>query len=248
MNFCRLIRFGLLLLAVWCSLSAAVARGKVRETRFETVELDGKKIEYAVVLPKGFDSDKPYRILLALPPGAQNRQMVNAGLSLYWQRGAETYGWIVISPVAPEGTFFNAGAEKLIPDFLDEIQKTYQPAGGKFHLAGVSNGGTSVFRIAGKYPQRFHSLMALPGYPVSVADKKRLKQLVDLPIAMYAGETDTGWVKPMESTATELRKLGADVQLEIINGEGHVIQNWQDGKKLFGVLNEWHEKAVAEQE
>jgi hypothetical protein len=44
--------------------------------------------------------------LLALPPGDQSKELVAAGLRLYWEAQAKKRGWVVISPAAPEGTRF----------------------------------------------------------------------------------------------------------------------------------------------
>ena len=210
------------------------------EIEFNSMTIGEVELQYAVSLPHDFDSEKEYPILVALPPGAQNKQMVQAGFNLYWNAG-KSNGWIVVSPVAPDGKYFNRGAEDLIPGFLREMKKKYKPEGGKFHLAGISNGGTSLFRVAGKFPDQFHSLMALPGFASSDRDKKNLAKLNDLPIAMYVGKDDGGWVKKMEETVESLKELGAKVTFEIIPNQGHVIQGWQDGKKLFGLLNRWRE-------
>ncbi len=37
--------------------------------------------------------------------------------------------------------------------------------GGKGHLAGVSYGGLSAYRVITEYPDRFLSLTVLPGVP-----------------------------------------------------------------------------------
>jgi dipeptidyl aminopeptidase/acylaminoacyl peptidase len=226
----------------------AVACGITRsqDTEFENVTLpSGVKMEYKVLTPEGFDSAKEYPILLALPPGAQNKQMVDAGFNLYWNAGREN-GWIVISPVAANGKMFNRGGEDLIPEFLDAMQKKFRPSHGKFHLAGISNGGTSAFRIISKYPNRFHSLLVLPGFPNSDEDKKGLDKIKDKPIAMFVGSQDNDWIRPMRATADALNKLGAKVEFEVVEDQGHVIQGWQDGKKVFSVLNEWQRRLAGE--
>ena len=81
--------------------------------------------------------------------------------------------------------------------------------------------------------------MALPGFASSETDKKNLRKLKDLPIALYVGKEDSRWVKKMEESVASLKELNADVTFEIVPNQGHVIQGWQDGKKLFGVLNGW---------
>ena len=234
------VHFLLLIIAlVFCSVSVEAA-----ELEFSKMTVGKIELQYTVVVPDDFDSSQEYPILVALPPGAQNKQMVQASFNLYWNAGKKN-GWIVVSPAAPDGKFFNQGSEDLIPGFLEEIKKSYKPEGGKFYLAGISNGGTSLFRVAGKYPQLFQSLMAMPGFAAEEVDKKNLAKVKDMPIAMYVGKNDARWVREMEKTAESLKELKANVTFEIVPDQGHVIQGWQDGKKVFGVLNNWREKAKA---
>ena len=242
MRFSRFV--GMLLVVATVVVHSVSERSVAQEFTTRKVELKaGNTIEYGYIEPDDFDPSKEYPVLLALPPGAQNRQMVKASFDLYWNQGGKN-GWVIIAPAAPDGKFFNKGSEVLVPSFLEMMKKRYKPVGGKFHLAGVSNGGTSAFRIAGLYPDEFHSLIAMPGFPVNSADKKRLAKLKDIPVALFAGAKDTRWVNPMAETAEALKEQGTDVTFEKIAGQGHVIQKWQDGKKLFELLNKWNDQAT----
>lgn len=194
---------------------------------------DGTELNYAVVLPAGFTPQQSYPILLALPPGPQTKAMVEAGLSGYWEQEGQKRGWIVISPEAPGGQLFFQGSETNIPEFLDRIAETYRPENGRFHIAGISNGGISAFRIAGNNPERFQSMLVIPGLPRSEEDFANLDKLTKLPVAMFVGENDTGWLTRMEEVEARLSELGADVFLEIVPNEGHVIQSLQGGERLF---------------
>jgi predicted peptidase len=122
---------------------------------FEELELEGgQKLAYALVLPKGFDPVRSYPALLALPPGGQDRAMVEAGLERYWGEAAAERGWIVVSPVAPRLTFFQ-GAETQLPALLEHVRSRYTIERGRFHLAGVSMGGISAFRLALDRPELY---------------------------------------------------------------------------------------------
>lgn len=219
--------------------SALSATSREAMLTYETLSLSGgENIEYALLLPAKYNTQQDYPILLALPPGGQNRQMVDAGLNGYWAEEAGRRGWIVVSPAAPGGQLFFQGAEKLIPEFLDGITAEYSPQGGKFHVAGISNGGISAFRVALDEPQRVHSLLVLPGFPRGEADFQRLDELIDIPVAMFVGEHDTTWIPGMEATAETLTNLGGTVSLEIVPGEGHVIQSLT-GAELFDLLESY---------
>jgi len=190
----------------------------------------GAKLEFALVLPEGFDPSATYPVLLALPPGAQNRAMVEAGLSRYWGDAAGARGWIVVSPIAPGGVMFFLGSEKFIPPLLDAIQKRFHIEGGKFHLAGVSNGGRSAFRVALDFPDRFHSLTVLPGFPPTAHDEARLERLRGMPVHMFAGGADRQWAAAERATKKRLDTLGIKASVEVFPGEGHIPRSMTAGR------------------
>ncbi|MFQ5670504.1 MAG: nuclear transport factor 2 family protein [Acidobacteriota bacterium] len=194
-----------------------------RDHEYRTLAVeDGSELQYALVLPDGYDPRRTYPALLALPPGPQTREMVEAGLNLYWGRDAARHGWLVVSPVAPGGRLFFQGPERLIPPLLDRIQDEFKIEGGKFHLAGVSNGGRSAFRVALNWPGRFHTLTVLPGFPPAEEDFARLERLRGIPVHLFAGGEDRVWVRQETRTQQRLEQLGFDVTLEVFPGEGHV--------------------------
>lgn len=207
-------------------------------TYFEMVMADGTPLEYAVVLPANYQEGETYPVLLAFPPGSQTRAMVVAG-NQYWGAEAQSRGWVVVSPVALGGTLFFQGAEHYLPEFLQRIAAIYPPEGEKFHVAGISNGGISAFRIATMMPEKFASLTAVPGFP-QTADFDQLNKLTDLPITMYVGENDDSWVERMVETEAELKRVGGQVTLTIVPNGGHFIQSLT-GAELYDILETYRE-------
>jgi poly(3-hydroxybutyrate) depolymerase len=206
-----------------------------RATEFHRFERDGQVIEYALVLPDDFDKTKPYPVLLALPPGNQTTRIVEGQLRVFWEAEAKKRGWVVISPAAPEGAMFYSGAEKELPGLLDEIAKTVIFEGGKVHLAGPSNGGVSAYRIVTEHPERFLSLMVMPGVPPDERALGKLNQLKGIPVAAFVGENDPDWMRGSKATKQKLDALGIANTLEIVPGQSHVIN--VDPAKLFDILD-----------
>lgn len=193
---------------------------------------DGGEMAYVLWLPDDFEAERSYPLLLALPPGPQTLEMVGAGLG-YWRSGPGR-GWVVVSPEAPQGQLFFQGAEVHIPTLLDAIAEVVIADG--VHLAGISNGGRSAFRIARLDPDRFASLLVLPGIPPDEADFDALELLTSLPVRMFVGENDASWVERSRVTAARLADLGGDVELTVVPNEGHVIQSLS-GDLLFDLLD-----------
>jgi len=193
---------------------------------------DGTEITYGLILPDGFDPAEEYPVLLAMPPGGQGTELTLSLAESTYAPEALARGWVVITPAAPGGTLFFQGSERFIGEFLD-AHAWIRPEGGRYHLAGVSNGGRSAFRVAALDPDRFASLLVYPGFPSSEADRQALPDLASIPIAMFVGGEDSGWIEPMVEARDTLESLGASVAFEIREGEGHIMTSLADGVDIF---------------
>ncbi len=191
------------------------------------------------------DTEGPRPVLLALPPGAQNRDMVAAGHRLYWKESAERLGWTVISPIAPEGEMLRGENIERVLALVDHVEKTYDVEYGRVHVAGVSNGGRTGLELGLKHADRFASLSLLPGMQEGV-DAEKLAALSRLPLAMYVGGDDAGWVGPMKAMAASLSELGhPPARFTIFEGEGHTPKSLT-GATLFDTLESFRVSAALE--
>jgi dipeptidyl aminopeptidase/acylaminoacyl peptidase len=193
----------------------------------------GKQLEYLLSVPNGFKVGASYPILLALPPGDQTREM--AMVYGAWLPYFQQQGWVVCSPVAPDGKLFFRGSERYLPQIMGHIESQVIPAGGKFYLFGISNGGISVFRVATLNPERFHSLTVLPGWP-KPADENRLDKVLDMPINFLVGEMDSHWRENSELYYKKISQMGGDVWLEVIPGEGHMAFHSFPVQRLIQII------------
>ena len=174
-------------------------------------------------------------MLLALPPGNQSLQLVEFVEQLYWQKEAERLGWTVISPVAPAGESLSGPNIDRVLQLVDYVEKTFDVEHGRVHVAGASNGGRTALQLALVQPERFASLSLLPGMQEGI-DETQLESLTRLPIAMYVGGNDTGWLVPMKAMADELTALGHPPALfRVFDGEGHTPKSLT-GEILFQAL------------
>lgn len=202
------------------------------EIDFQELPLaDGTVLEFGVLRPEG---PGPFKTVLALPPGPQNRSMVQAILKP-WADEFTANGWLVVSPVAPDGTMFFKGSEAHIPVLLDHVAAELPADDGKRWLFGISNGGVSAFRVATLYPERFRSMTVIPGVPRRI-DQERLAQLAELKVNLVVGGDDTGWTTGSHETKKTLKTLGVDVLLKVYEGQGHSAFASVDWATLEGWL------------
>ena len=76
-----------------------------------------------------------------------------------------------------------------------------------------------------------------------MTDKDKLDVLVNIPVAMFVGEDDTGWVGAQCRMLRPVSKnLGGEVSLQVMAGEGHVIQSLGDGVVLYELLESFRTK------
>src|SRR2546430_9861666 len=119
---------------------------------------------YRVVLPNNYDASKAYPAILALGGGPQTMNTVDSILMRNFKAEAEKRGYIVIAPAATEGDLFFEDGDRIFPQFLKMMLADYKIEGGKFHIAGPSNGGIAAFHVAAANPSYFVSVTAFPGY------------------------------------------------------------------------------------
>ena len=184
---------------------------------------DGTEIPFTLVVPDGFEMGDEHPVLLALPPGGQGQAEVDAGLARYWESEALERGWVVVSPVAPEGSLYFQGAERYLPGLLGYVSTIVRPEGGYFHVAGVSNGGLSAFKVATENPELFRSLLALPGHPPDGESQEGLGRIAATRVWMLVGSEDEDWRESAEATGERLSELRADVTVTVLEGQGHIL-------------------------
>jgi poly(3-hydroxybutyrate) depolymerase len=200
-------------------LAASGALAKVYD---KSVDIGGVPVHYKVILPKDYDAGKAYPAVLAFPPGSQAMDMVLVTVQRNWAAEAEKRGYIVIVPVAPGGELFFERGARVFPRFIEQMLKDYKIKDGKFHIAGMSNGGLSAFHIAAAYPQYFWTVTGFPGY-LPDATPQRVAALAKMCINMHVGELDSGWLESMQEQATQFRAKGYSVAFTVEKGQSHVI-------------------------
>jgi len=197
---------------------------------------DGTVLTFGLILPDEFDPTLEYPVLLALPPGGQTVALMTSVARETYLVEALARGWVVITPAAPDGVLFFQGSETYIPELLDKMS-WIKPVGGRYHIAGVSNGGRSTFKIAALYPELFASALVFPGYPDEPTSTQALADLAKIPVAMFVGGDDPGWIGPMSETRDTLESLGGSVTLDIRSGEGHIMRSLSDGVDIFNFFD-----------
>jgi predicted peptidase len=195
----------------------------------------GVTVDYKVVLPPGYDPVRTYPAILAFGGGPQTMNTVDGVLSRNLRAEAEKRGYIVIAPAAPNGDLFFDDGERIFPEFLKLMLADYKVEGGKFHVAGPSNGGIAAFHVAAANPQYFVSVTAFPGYMWQPSPAK-LNAISKMCVFMYVGENDDyRWHGEMRREAEYLRSKGDIAQYTVEKGQPHRLETLAGDKawRLF---------------
>src|SRR4029453_10381309 len=190
----------------------------------KTKKVGGRTVQYKVVLPNGYDPAKAYPGILAFGGGPQTMNTVDGILTRNFRAEAEKRGYIVIAPAAPEGQLFFEDGARIFPDFLKAILVDYKIEGGKFHIAGPSNGGIAAFHGAAANPQSLLSVPAFPGY-IGEPSPARLQAISNMCLFMYVGELDEYmWHGEMNEEAEHLRSKGTVARYRVEKGQPHRLE------------------------
>jgi poly(3-hydroxybutyrate) depolymerase len=199
------------------------ARPVHAELREMTKNVAGTAVRYKVVLPNRYDPAKTYPGIVALGGGPQTMDTVDRTLTRNFRAEAEKRGYIVVAPAAPDGELFFESGARIFPEFLRLVLADYKIQGGKFHIAGPSNGGIAAFHVAAANPLYFLSVTAFPGY-MWRPSAARLQAIANMCVFMYVGEFDEyRWHGEMENEAAFLRSKGAVARYTVEKGQPHGI-------------------------
>ncbi len=109
---------------------------------------NGEELPLTVILPSLYEEDGEHPVIFALPPGAGDRNMVNAILANYWTDEGDRRGYILVSPAVLGRSLEGRGHEVLDAVFtwMDE-NLSYDRT--RVTLAGQSNGASAPFSPRG---------------------------------------------------------------------------------------------------
>jgi len=211
----------------------------IAEILTKNEQIAGTTLYYKVILPKDYDAAKEYPAVIAFPGGAQTMPMVDGMIARNLKLQADKHGYIVAVLSAPAAGRFYEGGAVVFPAFLDKLLADYKIRGGKFHIAGISNGGLSSFHIAASYPKYFWSVTGFPGYLLNDTPE-RISALHNMCLNMHVGQLDAQWLDTMQAQAATFRGKGMNVRFTIEKGQGHVMTTLEGAgaARLFDQFDE----------
>ena len=217
------VRRALVAFSLTLMCSGLVSRPAAAEMVEKSGTFGGLKVTYKVVLPDGFDPARTYPVVLVFTGGPQTLQMAGSTLETDWRQEGERRGYILISPGSPNGALFFEDADRIFPEFLDQIFRDYKIKDGALHIAGHSNGGLSAFHVAGLYPKYFSTVTGYPGL-LGGSDLEHAQALKSKCLFMHVGDRDSDWMAAMQSEARTLSQEGFKIRLTVEKNQVHRLK------------------------
>ncbi len=200
---------------------AALSLAAHAELLEKTKKVGSTTVEYKVVLPNGYSASNAYPAILAFGGGPETMNTVDSVLSRNLRSEAEKRGYLVIAPAAPNGDLFFEDGARIFPEFLKMMLADYKIEGGKFHIAGPSNGGIAAMHVAGLFPQYFLSVTAFPGYMWEPTPAK-LQAIAKMCVFLYVGENDEyRWHGEMQKEVETLKSKGTVARYTVEKDQPH---------------------------
>nr|WP_299345221.1 alpha/beta hydrolase-fold protein [Allomuricauda sp.] len=210
----------------------------------KTFQKEEGALPYRLLLPKDFDSNKKYPLVLFLhgsgERGNDNESQLVHGSSLFLKEEIrENYPAIVVFPQCAAGSswakldvegefpnrefIFYIDAEPtpdmlLLEGLLKELKKTYRLKKNQIYVGGLSMGGMGTFELVRRNPKMFAAAFPICGG----ANPEISKRLKRPEWWVFHGDADE--VVPEKYSANmvnAMKELGIQVKYTVYEGVGH---------------------------
>jgi predicted esterase len=180
----------------------------------------GGTARVSVIRPPNEGDGAPHPVLFTLPWGSGSESLVLDFQASYWSSEPALRGYYVVTP-SVLGTTLEDTAEDLIPAIFAWMDAELDYDASRVALIGASNGGLGIFYAALAEPDRFRTLLGMPGQWQGPAEA--LDLLAGKRVWLIVGERDTSWREGAESTIAALESRGVETRFDIAPGQSHVI-------------------------
>ena len=142
-----------------------------------------------------------------------------------WSKLAEAEGFVLIVPSYGFGNWNEAGVQSVF-QILDDAQQRVSIDASQIYLAGLSNGGIGVSRLAVAAPEMFRGLIYLsPVMPPNIVDSPAFQTAwANRPILIVSGEADKRIpISYVQQRIANFEKANINVTIKRYPNEDHFL-------------------------
>ncbi len=188
--------------------------------------LDGSVNFYRITLPKGYDPDRKYPLLVLCCTkeyGSYGEHLADSVLDN-----------LIVADISGRGvTMGSYIGETALFSALDDLQRKFLVDENRIYIGGYSNGASTALAAAQAYPHLFAGVYALSGR----AEIKKMRNLSALPTMLITSETDE-FYPDVKKLYQEGKKYSETIRMLLAPCHNHLtIQRiWINTAALSGLL------------
>jgi predicted peptidase len=197
---------------------------------FKTVEAGGKKMDYAVYVPREYSGEKKWPAIVFLhgsgESGTDGQKMIAQGIGTNVLWNAKRWPCIVMFPQKPVERDQWEAYDAAVMAMLEETKSAYSVDGDRIALTGLSQGGHGCWSIGSAHAEVWCAVAAICGYADAHAGGITAEQIAGkmkgVPMWIFHGDDDDV-VLPEESkkVAAAMTAAGGDVKLTLYPKVNH---------------------------
>jgi predicted peptidase len=188
----------------------------------KTIKTDAGEWKYTVYVPKGYDGQKAFPVVLFLhgsgERGEDGALSAQVGLGPAILAHPESFPAIAVFPQARKTWKADSDDARAALAVLDDVLANYKTDRDRVVVTGLSMGGSGTWDIATAHPDRFAALAPICGQ----GRTEMTKTLKSLPTWVVCGDADSKKTVLNGRSMTEsLRAEGGSPRLTEYRGVGH---------------------------
>ena len=204
-----------------------------------SVVAEGKERKYAVYVPRDYDGDKAWPVIVFLNGmgecGEDGQKQLTVGLMPAVNSAAGAWPFIVVFPQKPKSETQWIDHDDLVMVALAKTMKEFKVDKDRVYLTGLSQGGAGTWAIGARHADVFAAIAPVCGY--GTLSESEAKALKDMPLwAFHGGKDDVVPPRKSEILIESVRAAGGEPKLTIFPDANH--NSW-DAAYRTQKLNEW---------
>lgn len=239
-----------------CFLAAGVSNAQKLSSGPQVLsfhsDIDDTEQPYGLYLPKNFDENKKYPLVIMLHGAGSNHRLslrrvfgksnINGETDVEASRYFPEWNdvdYIVASPYARGTAGYQGVPEKDVYDVLADVKKRFNIDEDRTYLTGLSMGGGGTLWIGMTRPDIWAAIVPVCPAPPQGTDQL-IENALNLPAFFHHGDKDQAVpVTVSRDWTSKLKAMGAHVEYQEYPGVGH--DSWVNAYK-DGAVFSWFDK------